>query len=323
MQLIADDSVTHADFKSMTAACNEEIQAAEAEIAELERDALEGEEFRKRSRRSGRCFPNAQRDAASGIITKEFVDKYIDKIFVTPQSDDTLLLQIKIFTGETTEKYLRKFKSRAGIITGDMAEQGKKQGDTIPFGRSGSCGSHVQEDDRELREEPVRTSSRIERARPTGRAFLRSTEDGTLAPRGRLPLTRAEETKGQGVAALADILRRISAKIHCCIFGEYDILFLYVCMRCAESGSHARKAANRSGRPAGICRGDVRMRAWEHFKTITRHRRLVRRYCFRLGLYAQGIRHDLSKYSPRNSSAASSIIRGIAARTTPSAARTA
>ena len=40
------------------------------------------------------------------------------------------------------------------------------------------------------------------------------------------------------------------------------------------------------------------MRAWEHFKTITRHRRLVRRYCFRLGLYAQGIRHDLSKYSP-------------------------
>ena len=40
------------------------------------------------------------------------------------------------------------------------------------------------------------------------------------------------------------------------------------------------------------------MRAWEHFKTITRHRRLVRRDCFRLGLYAQGMRHDLSKYSP-------------------------
>ena len=37
---------------------------------------------------------------------------------------------------------------------------------------------------------------------------------------------------------------------------------------------------------------------WEHFKTITRHRRLVRRYCFRLGLYWQGLTHDLSKYSP-------------------------
>ena len=133
LQLVADDSVTHADFKSMTAACNEEIRAAEAEIAELERDALEGEEFRKKIEGIRRVLANAQRDAASGIITKEFVDKYIDKIFVTPAEDNTLLLQIKIFTGETTEKYLRKFKSRAGIITGDVAEQGKKQGDAIPL----------------------------------------------------------------------------------------------------------------------------------------------------------------------------------------------
>ena len=35
-----------------------------------------------------------------------------------------------------------------------------------------------------------------------------------------------------------------------------------------------------------------------HFKTITKHRHLVLRYCFRLGLYRQGILHDLSKYSP-------------------------
>ena len=57
------------------------------------------------------------------MITKEFVDKYIDKIFVTPTDDNTLLLQIKIFTGETTEKYLRKFEHRVGIITGELTEQ--------------------------------------------------------------------------------------------------------------------------------------------------------------------------------------------------------
>lgn len=34
-----------------------------------------------------------------------------------------------------------------------------------------------------------------------------------------------------------------------------------------------------------------------HLKTITAHKRLVRRYCFRLGLYRQGLLHDLSKYS--------------------------
>ncbi|MDD6212273.1 MAG: DUF5662 family protein [Clostridiales bacterium] len=35
-----------------------------------------------------------------------------------------------------------------------------------------------------------------------------------------------------------------------------------------------------------------------HFKTITRHKLLVMKYCFRLGLYRQGLLHDLSKYSP-------------------------
>ena len=41
------------------------------------------------------------------------------------------------------------------------------------------------------------------------------------------------------------------------------------------------------------------MRAWAHFKTITHHRHLVREHCFRLGLYRQGLTHDLSKYSPQ------------------------
>ena len=40
------------------------------------------------------------------------------------------------------------------------------------------------------------------------------------------------------------------------------------------------------------------MQAIAHCKTITRHRHLVCGYCFRLGLYAQGLKHDLSKYSP-------------------------
>ena len=35
-----------------------------------------------------------------------------------------------------------------------------------------------------------------------------------------------------------------------------------------------------------------------HFKTITEHRLLVMKYCFRIGLIYQGLTHDLSKYSP-------------------------
>ena len=35
-----------------------------------------------------------------------------------------------------------------------------------------------------------------------------------------------------------------------------------------------------------------------HIKTIRLHRKFVRKLCFKLGLYRQGILHDLSKYSP-------------------------
>lgn len=40
------------------------------------------------------------------------------------------------------------------------------------------------------------------------------------------------------------------------------------------------------------------MKIWQHFKTITRHRLLVLDGCFRVGLYWQGLTHDLSKYTP-------------------------
>ena len=35
-----------------------------------------------------------------------------------------------------------------------------------------------------------------------------------------------------------------------------------------------------------------------HFLTVCTHRRLVRKNCFRVGLYWQGLTHDLSKFSP-------------------------
>ena len=36
-----------------------------------------------------------------------------------------------------------------------------------------------------------------------------------------------------------------------------------------------------------------------HLETVNHHRKEVRRLCFKLGLYKQGIMHDLSKYSPQ------------------------
>ncbi len=40
------------------------------------------------------------------------------------------------------------------------------------------------------------------------------------------------------------------------------------------------------------------MKAWEHYKTIHNHKKLVVKGCFKIGLYKQGLLHDLSKLSP-------------------------
>lgn len=40
------------------------------------------------------------------------------------------------------------------------------------------------------------------------------------------------------------------------------------------------------------------MKAWQHLKTILHHKNLVRKGCFKVGLYRQGMLHDMSKYNP-------------------------
>lgn len=39
-------------------------------------------------------------------------------------------------------------------------------------------------------------------------------------------------------------------------------------------------------------------KVFAHFRTITKHRHGVIKNCFRAGIFFQGLRHDLSKYSP-------------------------
>lgn len=39
-------------------------------------------------------------------------------------------------------------------------------------------------------------------------------------------------------------------------------------------------------------------KAFEHFKTITKHRNKVMYHCMKCGIFWQGLKHDLSKYSP-------------------------
>jgi hypothetical protein len=69
-----------------------------------------------------RVLKEAAADAANGLINKEFVDEFIDKIYATMEEDGSMHLQIKIFTGETTDKYLSNLRSRTGHMSKKMIE---------------------------------------------------------------------------------------------------------------------------------------------------------------------------------------------------------
>ncbi len=110
------------DFLTMNKACTEEIKDAEAQILDLEQQLFSREEFRKHMDTVRATLEAARRDAAQGMITADFVSKYIDKILVTPEEDGSMRLDIKIFTGESTQKYLTKLAHRTGHTFKKMIE---------------------------------------------------------------------------------------------------------------------------------------------------------------------------------------------------------
>jgi DNA invertase Pin-like site-specific DNA recombinase len=114
------------DFLSMNKDCDREISEAERQIYDLEQQQMSREDFRKQIETIRRVLREAERDAAQGLISKEFVDRYIDKIFATPEEDGSLRLKIKVFTGETTDKYLANLRSRTGHTFKKMIESYEK-----------------------------------------------------------------------------------------------------------------------------------------------------------------------------------------------------
>ena len=114
--------ISDADFIKMSDLCNVEIKKASEERKELEEQLFSGKEFQKHMDRIRATLREAEKCAKTGVITRSFVDQYIDKIFVTIEADGRIRLDVKIFTGETTEKYLERFKIRTGHMSKKMIE---------------------------------------------------------------------------------------------------------------------------------------------------------------------------------------------------------
>ena len=126
LELVTMGAITTANFKSMTAACDREAEDAQKALTELEEQMFTKEEYRKHIGEVKARLDAAVRDASTGMITNEFVAQYIDKIIVTSEGNDTAKLEIKIFTGKNTEKWLNKLgtksRSRTGVTSKKMIE---------------------------------------------------------------------------------------------------------------------------------------------------------------------------------------------------------
>ena len=114
------------EFLTMSRQCSRELETARGELMELTAQRDSAKDFKEHIDTIRRVLREAERDAARGIINKEFVDKYIDRIFATMEDDGSMHLQIKIFTGETTEKYLQNLRGRTGHTFKKMIESYEK-----------------------------------------------------------------------------------------------------------------------------------------------------------------------------------------------------
>ena len=133
----AQGTLDDADFLSMNKQCSSEAKELQAQLADLTAQQESAGNMKHQLDTIRTVLRNAQKDAADGVITKEFVARYIDKIFVTPEGDGSLRLDIKIFTGECCEKHLQNLRRQSAAQTAAPQAVAAFSPDDIPANPTG------------------------------------------------------------------------------------------------------------------------------------------------------------------------------------------
>ena len=113
--------ITDADFLKMNRQCDNEIDECTLCLEELEAARTSRADLNAHIAEIRRVLQAARDDAVNGLMGRDFVQKYIDRIFVTTDNDK-IQLQIKLFTNESTMRYLEKLERRSGHTFKKMIE---------------------------------------------------------------------------------------------------------------------------------------------------------------------------------------------------------
>ena len=135
-----DGKISDDEYLKRTRMCEEEAERLNQEWEELKSQLTSKAEFQKHMETVRSVMRSAQKDVSHGKITKDFIEKYIDRIFVTPMENGSLKLEIKIFTGEQTEKFLSKLRKNVDGLTRTTNDDGKNIEITTGSGDNGRTG---------------------------------------------------------------------------------------------------------------------------------------------------------------------------------------
>lgn len=114
--------ISDRDFVEMNRQISEESADIYSTIEEMENEINSRAGYKQKIEEIKSILQKAESEASSKMIDSAFVNKYIDKIFVTPIDNATAEISVKIFTGETVEKQLQNIRGRTGHTFKKMIE---------------------------------------------------------------------------------------------------------------------------------------------------------------------------------------------------------
>ena len=110
--------ISDRDFIEMNRQITKESSEVYSAIEETENEINSQAGFKEKIEEIKTVLQKAEKDASKEMIDSAFVNKYIDKIYVTPVDDGVIDISIKLFTGDTFAKVFEKTGHRLAGRTG-------------------------------------------------------------------------------------------------------------------------------------------------------------------------------------------------------------
>lgn len=110
--------ISDRDFIEMNRQITKESSEVYSAIEETENEINSQAGFKEKIEEIKTVLQKAEIDASKEMIDSAFVNKYIDKIYVTPVDDGVIDISVKLFTGDTFAKVFEKSGHRLAGRTG-------------------------------------------------------------------------------------------------------------------------------------------------------------------------------------------------------------